>query len=106
MDDVRTLLTYSIFGDYQRERHISRMQELRNQTAAFDILKVATVIQGGATANEMKGTAPFVFRNAAQGMATMVTGGTPFAPVRVYTPVAVPPVKPAPKGRGRGRSRR
>ena len=55
MDDVKTLLTYSIFGDYQRERHLSRMQELRNQTAAFDMLKVATVIQGGAAANEMKG---------------------------------------------------
>src|SRR5262245_2137935 len=90
----------------ERLRQLDRVRELRNQAAAFDMLRVATTLRGGAALNEMKGTAPVVFRNASQGMATMVTGGTSLAPVRVYTPVAVPPVKPALKSRGRGRSRR
>jgi hypothetical protein len=76
-----------LVDDVQRQRHLTRMQQLRNETAAHHMVKVATVIQGGASLNAMKGTAPFVFRNASQGMATMMTGGTPLSPVRVYTPV-------------------
>jgi hypothetical protein len=109
MADPRNVITH-LLGDAERQRHLARMQQLRNEAAAFNMLKVATVIQGGAAANETKGVMPFALRSASQGMATMVTGGTPFAPVRVYTPAAVEPVRPAKPAksapRRKGRSRR
>jgi hypothetical protein len=67
-------------GDAERQRHLSRMQQLRNETAASHMLKVAITLQGGAALNATKGTLPFVLTNASRGLSTVATGGTPLAP--------------------------
>jgi hypothetical protein len=93
-----------LMANSKRQRHLTRMQQLRNETAASHMLKVATTLQGGAALNATKGTMPFVFANLARGMSTVATGGTPLAGTTIYTPA---PMQPVPKrhrwGRRRGR---
>jgi hypothetical protein len=98
MADPVNIISHLI-GDAERQRHLARMQQLRNETAAYHMQRVAMTIQGGAALNAAKGTLPFVLRNASRGMGTVVTGGTPLAGATIYTPVAV---QPAPKRRRRG----
>lgn len=102
MADPVNIITHLI-GDAERQRHLARMQQLRNETAAYNMQRVAATIQGGAALNATKGTIPFVLTNASRGMRTVVTGGTALAGATIYRPVAV---QPAPRRRGRGRSRR
>jgi hypothetical protein len=87
-----------LMANSKRQRHLARMQQLRNETAAYNMQRVAATIQGAALLNAAKGTLPFVLRNALHGMGTVVTGGTPLAGATIYTPV-----QPVPSRRRRGR---
>ena len=99
-DPANIIMHLIVKGDVERQRHLSRMQQLRNETAAFNMLKVATTLQGGAALNAMKGTLPFVLRNASRGMGTIAVSN-PLAGHTIYTPRAAhapapssgPPVK-------------
>jgi hypothetical protein len=84
-------------ADVERQRHLTRMQQLRNETAAFDMLRVAAVLRGGASLNATKGTMPFALANASRGQGT-VAMASPLAGVTIYTPV-----QPAAPRRRRGR---
>ena len=84
-------------GDAERQRHLTRMQQLRNETAAFSMQRVAAVLQGGAALNATKGTMPFAPENASRGMGT-VAMANPLAGHTIYTPV---PSAPPRRRRGR-----
>ena len=97
-DPANIIMHLIVNGDVERQRHLSRMQQLRNETAAFNMLRVTTVLQGGAALNATKGTLPFVLANASRGLGTVATGGAPLAGAMIFTPAAI---QPAPRRRGR-----
>jgi hypothetical protein len=86
--------------DAERQRHLTRMQQLRNETAAYSMLRVATVLQGGVSSNSIKGTAPFAYANAARGLATVAIAN-PLVSHTIYTPAL--PRSPPPSRRRRSR---
>jgi hypothetical protein len=88
MADPTIIITH-LKDDAERQRHLTRMQQLRNETAAYSMMRVATVLQGGVASNIVKGTMPFALANASRGLGT-VAMATPLAGVTIYTP-AVPP---------------
>jgi hypothetical protein len=81
-------------GDAERQRHLARMQRLRNETAAYSMQRVAAVLQGGAQLNATKGALPFALLNARRGLDTVAIA-SPLASHTVFTP--------APPRRRRGR---
>ena len=92
-----------LLGDADRQRHLARMQQLRDETAAHSMQKVAATIQGGAALNTLKGVMPFAMVNASRGLATVATT---LAGATVYTGVPMQPAPARSAPRRRGRSRR
>lgn len=84
-------------GDAERQRNLARMQQLRNEAAAYSMMRVAATLQDGATSNAAKGVLPFALINAARGVSTVAVA-SPQAGHTIYT--AAPP---APQRRRRGR---
>ena len=103
MTDLMTLQRYRLFGDFEREIHLARAQEWRNQNAALCIGHTAATLQGAVNLNTAKGVLPYARSAAQRGMATVAQ---PLAGATVYTAVPVPPAPPAKPRRRQGRARR
>jgi hypothetical protein len=96
MADPTNILLH-LKGDADRQRHLARMQQLRNETAAFNMLKVATTLQGGAALNTVKGAMPYILANASRGLGTVAVTN-PLGGCTIHAPAP-----PAPRRRRRGR---
>ena len=97
------MFTLTFFGDVEREIHLARVQEWRNQNAALSINHTVSTLQSAVALNTLKGVAPFARSNAQKGLATVAQ---PLAGTTVYTGVPVPPAPPAKPRRRQGRARR
>jgi hypothetical protein len=86
--------------DAERQRHLARMQQLRNEMAAYDMLRVATVLQGGVSSNRIKGTMPFMIGNASRGLGT-VAMANPLVTHTIFVPAAPPSRPPSRRRRSR-----
>jgi hypothetical protein len=102
MANLLNILDYAVADAIRQRSNADRLVHM-HLMGAFNAMAPANTLAHGAAVNEIKGTTPFVVRNAARGLFTAAMPGSSLGGVSVYTAVALAPAAPR---RRRGRARK